>query len=174
MNLRIFLIKRSKFLRMSLTKISPDQAAKYTIINSGYTARLVCYLRFVKYDIIDNKLVKSTDEHVCNDRCSSYHPDSPEDDDPVPLFIFDEIWGEDLYASPNVDLNKFEIDILKMMRLPESHGIVVFENTKGSRGFINFVKDFEFCRWFDVSNIDLYYDNQELFAICYNIDSESG
>ena len=156
---------------MSLKKVN----AKYIIINSGYSERLVCTFKFVQYDIKDNTLIRVHDTHLCDENCCRiYERDDPSEDDPLPLFLYDST----LFASPNLDLTKYTVDILKIVQCAKDNGnfrgIFVYENNTPNHCVLSLTKDYGYCQWYEVCHSDVYYDDNQLFTIVYNIDSESG
>lgn len=183
----------------NLTKMSLNEAASFIIINSGYTSRLINRFKMVHYKVVDNKLVEDPEEpskqkeslESCSDdpfyslfkktheEQSDKEEDESEPNKPEPLFIYDTIGANGLYISPEADLTFHGQYILALVKLisndPNCDGVVVCEtNEENKADYLDYFKNLDYCQWYSVTDTEVYFNNGRVFAVQYNIDSESG
>lgn len=155
-----------------LTKVTP----KYTVIQSEYVSRLVNTFKFVLYEIVDDRLVRSIEP---TDIMKKKNDDDC-DMSITPLFVYDWRYGPyipngacGLWASPNLD-PKYHKDIIKIVKTNIT-GIVVFVNTEANEDFLGYAQQLDYCYWGSlISDGEIYFDGGQLFAVWYVVDAESG
>ena len=153
---------------------------KYTILNSSYLIRLINRFELVRYNL-DNGEISLASEDPDHD----YNLEEDEEDYKLdlseikPIFLWTSYTKDAIYCSANLDVEKYQDDISKIFAIERAKGslcgMIVFENGENKpHSYVTLLDTQEYCACFSAIDTIIYYDNNELFAIEYKIDGESG
>lgn len=174
--MRQFFERNNLATKMLLT----DRNPKYTLLDSGYLERLIDRFGLVRYnlDLIKGQITLASED-------PNYHKDEEDDefdfiaDDPRPIFLYSSYICKNIYCSPDLNLEKYQADILKVFAIERPKGslcgLIMFEN-EGENTYdkVKFLKRQDYCACFGVMGMNTYFDGNEFFAVEYKIDGESG
>ena len=156
---------------MSLIKKAP----KYTLLDSGYLDRLIPAFGLVKYYLTEGQITLVPD---WNNEYDEEEFDITEDD-PHPIFIWTHYEKQYIYCPNDLDIAKYQADILKVFAMERREGsllgLIMFENTTNTTyDKVQFLDQQDYCGCFGVMGMNTYYDEEQFFAVEYEIDGESG
>lgn len=150
---------------------------KYIAINSNnHALTLVSTFEFGEFKIEGDKLINISERTEWNYKGKKS----------APLFSYDLIYGDrmGIYTRPNLDLKKYEDDIISMIKCFNTQGPSVYEKKGGlestTRGVVvyenenehisSYIEDLDSrCFTYYIADAISYHKNKQLFVLQFNM-----